>query len=222
MQFLSSSFMEESLSKFMASTGFAYLMESDGGWGYITMIFIGCFLLYLAIKHKFEPMLLVPIGFGIIVGNIPLAAVNDISIYSEGSVLNILFMGVKKVIYPPLIFMGVGALTDFTALLSNPKLILVGAAAQIGIFAAYIGAIALGFAANEAGSIAIIGGADGPTSLFVTSLLAPEMLGAIAICAYSYMALVPVIQPPIMRLLTSDKERKIKMRPSRVAVSIHI
>ncbi len=216
MQFLSSNFMEESLSKFIGTTGFATLAAADGGLGYIAMIAVGCFLLYLAIIHKFEPMLLVPIGFGIIIGNIPLEAVNDISVYSQGSVLNILFMGVKKVIYPPLIFMGVGAMTDFTALLSNPKLILVGAAAQVGIFAAYMGAIALGFGANEAGSIAIIGGADGPTSLFVTSLLAPELLGSIAICAYSYMALVPVIQPPIMRLLTSNKERVIKMRPSRV------
>ncbi|MFR9650887.1 MAG: sodium ion-translocating decarboxylase subunit beta [Rikenellaceae bacterium] len=216
MQYLSSNFMEESLSKFFATTGFNNLMEVEGGWRYLVMIAIGCFFLYLAIKHKFEPMLLVPIGFGIIIGNIPLDAVNDISIYSSGSVLNILFMGVKKVIYPPLIFLGVGAMTDFTALLSNPKLILVGAAAQVGIFAAYMGAIALGFAANEAGSIAIIGGADGPTSLFVTSLLAPELLGAIAICAYSYMALVPVIQPPIMKLLTTKNERVIRMKPSRV------
>ncbi len=213
--FLSSSFMGESLNKFLSSTGFVNLFATEGGWKYIVMILVGCFFLYLAIKHKFEPMLLVPIGFGIIIGNIPLMPGNEIGIYSEGSVLNFLYFGVRYGVYPPLIFLGVGALTDFSALLSNPKLMLIGAAAQIGIFAAYMGALALGFPANEAGSIAIIGGADGPTSIYLTGILAPEYLGAIAICAYSYMALVPVIQPPVMRLLTTEKERKIKMRPTR-------
>ncbi|MFI3318039.1 MAG: sodium ion-translocating decarboxylase subunit beta [Rikenellaceae bacterium] len=213
--FLSSSFLQESLATFYASTGFSTLFGAEGGWKYLVMIAVGCFFLYLAIKHKFEPMLLVPIGFGIIIGNIPLAAGSEIGLYSEGSVLNILYFGVRHGVYPPLIFLGVGALTDFTALLSNPKLMLIGAAAQIGIFAAYMGALALGFPANEAGSIAIIGGADGPTSIYLTGILAPEYLGAIAICAYSYMALVPVIQPPVMRLFTTEAERKIKMRPSR-------
>ncbi|MFI3248969.1 MAG: sodium ion-translocating decarboxylase subunit beta [Rikenellaceae bacterium] len=217
--FLSSSFLEESIMKFYEATGFSGLME-PGGWRYLVMIAVGCFFLYLAIKHKFEPMLLVPIGFGIILGNIPLPLENEISIYSEGSVLNLLYFGVERGIYPPLIFLGVGALTDFTSLLSNPKLVIIGAAAQIGIFVAYIGALLLGFPANEAGSIAIIGGADGPTSIFLTGILAPEYLGAIAICAYSYMALVPVLQPPVMRMLTTDAERKIKMRPSRAVSQI--
>ncbi|MFI3303571.1 MAG: sodium ion-translocating decarboxylase subunit beta [Rikenellaceae bacterium] len=214
--FLSSSFLEESVLKFVETTGFYNLFVQEGGWRYLVMIAVGCFFLYLAIKHKFEPMLLVPIGFGIIIGNIPLPALNEISIYSEGSVLNLLYIGVTKGIYPPLIFLGVGALTDFSSMLSNPKLMLIGAAAQVGIFVAYMGAILLGFPANEAGSIAIIGGADGPTSIFLTGILAPEYLGAIAICAYSYMALVPVLQPPVMRLLTTEKERMIKMRPTRV------
>ncbi len=213
--FLSSSFLGESLNDFLGSTGFAALCSQEGGWKYLVMIAVGCFFLYLAIRHKFEPMLLVPIGFGIILGNIPLMPGNEIGLYSEGSVLNFLYFGVRYGVYPPLIFLGVGALTDFSALLSNPKLMLIGAAAQVGIFAAYMGALALGFPANEAGCIAIIGGADGPTAIFLTGILAPEYLGAIAICAYSYMALVPVIQPPVMRLLTTDKERKIKMRPSR-------
>ncbi len=213
---LSTSFLQESIETFFSTTGFYNLLEAEGGWRYLVMIAIGCFFLYLAIKYKFEPMLLVPIGFGIILGNIPLPMHNEISIYSEGSVLNLLYFGVEHGIYPPLIFLGVGALTDFSSLLSNPKLMLIGAAAQIGIFVAYIGALLLGFPANEAGSIAIIGGADGPTSIFLTGILAPDYLGAIAICAYSYMALVPVIQPPVMRLLTTDKERKIKMRPTRV------
>ncbi|MFI3259560.1 MAG: sodium ion-translocating decarboxylase subunit beta [Rikenellaceae bacterium] len=214
--FLSSSFLEESILKFAETTGFYNLFVQEGGWRYLVMIAVGCFFLYLAIKHKFEPMLLVPIGFGVIIGNIPLPAINEISIYSEGSVLSMLYIGVTKGIYPPLIFLGVGALTDFSSLLSNPKLMLIGAAAQVGIFAAYMGALLLGFPANEAGSIAIIGGADGPTSIFLTGILAPEYLGAIAICAYSYMALVPVIQPPVMRMLTTEKERTIKMRPTRV------
>lgn len=214
--FLSSSFLVESITKFLGSTGVANLFVLDDGWKYLVMIAVGCFFLYLAIKHKFEPMLLVPIGFGIILGNIPFVKGDEIGIlYSHGTVIYYLNMGVKMGIYPALIFLGVGAMTDFSSLLSNPKLMVIGAAAQIGIFAAYMGALALGFPANVAGSIAIIGGADGPTSIFLTGILAPEYVGAIAICAYSYMALVPVIQPPVMKLLTTDKERKIKMRPTR-------
>ncbi len=213
---LSSSFLSDSISKFFGSTGFANLLALEGGWKYLVMIAVGCFFLYLAIKHKFEPMLLVPIGFGIILGNIPFVKGDEVGIlYSHGTVLYYLNMGVKTGIYPALIFLGVGAMTDFSSLLSNPKLMVIGAAAQVGIFAAYMGALALGFPANVAGSIAIIGGADGPTSIFLTGILAPEYVGAIAICAYSYMALVPVIQPPVMRMLTTDKERKIKMRPTR-------
>lgn len=219
LELLSSSFLEDSVSKFISETGFANLFTQEGGYKYLIMIAVGCFFLYLAIKHKFEPMLLVPIGFGIIIGNIPMEAGHAVGIYEEGSVLNYLYFGVRYGVYPPLIFLGVGALTDFSSLLSNPKLILIGAAAQIGIFVAYIGALLLGFPANEAGSIAIIGGADGPTAIFLTSRLAPEFMGAIAICAYSYMALVPVIQPPVMRLLTTQKERLIKMRPPRAVSS---
>lgn len=219
LDFLSSSFLGESVSKFVHETGFAQLFLQEGGYKYLIMIAVGCFFLYLAIKHKFEPMLLVPIGFGIIIGNIPMVTGHGIGIYEEGSVLNYLYFGVRYGVYPPLIFLGVGAMTDFSSLISNPKLMLIGAAAQIGIFAAYMGALALGFPANEAGSIAIIGGADGPTAIFLTSRLAPEYMGAIAICAYSYMALVPVIQPPVMRLLTSQRERLIKMRPPRAVSS---
>ncbi len=207
--FLTDSFFVESILGFLQKTGFANLMAAEGGYKYLIMIAVGCICLFLAIKHKFEPMLLVPIGFGIILGNVP-AGDTDLSLINET-----LYAGVKTGIYPALIFLGVGALTDFSSLLANPKLMIIGAAAQIGIFAAYIGALLLGFEANVAGSIAIIGGADGPTAIFLTGKLAPEYLGAIAICAYSYMALVPVIQPPVMRLLTTDKERKIKMRPVR-------
>lgn len=160
LDFLSSSFLGESVSKFVHETGFAQLFLQEGGYKYLIMIAVGCFFLYLAIKHKFEPMLLVPIGFGIIIGNIPMVTGHGIGIYEEGSVLNYLYFGVRYGVYPPLIFLGVGAMTDFSSLISNPKLMLIGAAAQIGIFAAYMGALALGFPANEAGSIAIIGGAD--------------------------------------------------------------
>ena len=177
--FLSTSFLGESVSKFLGETGFANLFAQEGGYKYLIMIAVGCFFLYLAIKHKFEPMLLVPIGFGIIIGNIPMVDGHAIGIYEEGSVLNYLYFGVRYGVYPPLIFLGVGAMTDFSSLISNPKLMLIGAAAQIGIFAAYMGALALGFPANEAGSIAIIGGADGPTAIFLTSRLAPEYMGAI-------------------------------------------
>jgi len=181
----------------------------------LIMILVGLFFIYLAIKHDFEPMLLVPIGFGILIGNIPFQPGNEIGIYEEGSVLNILYQGVRNGWYPPLIFLGIGAMTDFSALLANPKLMLVGAAAQFGIFGAYMIALALGFMPDQAGAIAIIGGADGPTAIFLSSKLAPNLMGAIAVSAYSYMALVPVIQPPIMRLLTTEKERKMRMKPAR-------
>ncbi len=186
-------------------------------WTNLVMIVIGIFFIWLAIKKNFEPMLLVPIGFGMLIGNIPFdtAAGLEIGIYEEGSVLNILYSGVAAGWYPPLIFLGIGAMTDFTALIANPKLMLIGAAAQFGIFGAYMVALLLGFAPDQAGAIAIIGGADGPTAIFLSSKLAPNLMGAIAVSAYSYMALVPVIQPPIMRLLTTRKERLIRMKPAR-------
>jgi oxaloacetate decarboxylase beta subunit len=179
------------------------------------MIVVGLIFIYLAIAKEFEPMLLVPIGFGIIVGNIPFTPGYQIGVYESGSVLNYLYFGVLKGIYPPLIFLGIGAMTDFSALISNPKLMLIGAAAQFGIFGAYMLALLLGFSPQEAGAIGIIGGADGPTAIFLSSKLAPELMGAIAISAYSYMALVPVIQPPVMKLLTTQKERLIRMKPPR-------
>ena len=203
-------FLGDNLHQIIANTGFANVTS-----GHLIMIGVGLFFLYLAISRNFEPMLLVPIGFGILVGNIPFSPGMEIGIYEDGSVLNYLYFGVIKGIYPPLIFLGIGAMTDFSALISNPKLMLVGAAAQIGIFATYMGALALGFTAAEAGAIGIIGGADGPTAIFLTSTLAPDLLGAISISAYSYMALVPVIQPPVMRLFTTKKERLIHMKPPR-------
>lgn len=204
------SFLTSNLEQFWNFTGFA-----NCTWPNLVMICFGLLFIYLAIKHDFEPMLLVPIGFGILIGNIPFQPGNEIGIYEEGSVLNILYQGVRQGWYPPLIFLGIGAMTDFTALLANPKLMLVGAAAQFGIFGAYMIALAIGFMPDQAGAIAIIGGADGPTAIFLSGKLAPNLMGAIAVCAYSYMALVPVIQPPVMRLLTTDKERKIKMKPAR-------
>ncbi|MDP8239722.1 MAG: sodium ion-translocating decarboxylase subunit beta [Candidatus Hatepunaea meridiana] len=186
-------------------------------WKNLIMIAIGIFFITLAIKKDYEPLLLIPIGFGILIGNIPfvLNANLRLGIYEEGSVLYYLYFGVSKGIYPPLIFLGIGALTDFSALLSNPKLVLLGAAAQVGIFLTLLGSLALGFTPQEAAAIGIIGGADGPTAIFTSSMLAPHLMGAIAIAAYSYMALVPVIQPPIMKLLTTEKERLIRMKPSR-------
>jgi oxaloacetate decarboxylase beta subunit len=205
------SFLGDNLTEFLGFTGFA-----NATWGHIIMIGVGLFFLYLGIFKKFEPMLLIPIGFGILVGNIPFTSGMQIGIYEDGSVLNYLYFGVLKGVYPPLIFLGIGAMTDFSALISNPKLMMIGAAAQFGIFAAYMAALGLGFTSAEAGAIGIIGGADGPTAIFLSSKLAPDLMGAIAISAYSYMALVPVIQPPIMKLLTTHKERVIKMRPPRV------
>lgn len=183
--------------------------------GNLAMIAVGCLFVWLAIAKDYEPLLLVPIGFGMLVGNIPHAAGMNIGVYEDGSVLSILYDGVKRGWYPPLIFLGIGAMTDFGAMLSNPRLVLLGAAAQAGIFLTFIGAIALGFGLEEAAAIGIIGGADGPTAIFLSSMLAPDRLGAIAIAAYSYMALVPVIQPPIIRLLTTKEERLIRMKPSK-------
>lgn len=205
-------FLLKNINTFWEFTGFA-----NATWQHLVMLAVGLFFIWLAIKKDFEPMLLVPIGFGILIGNIPFntTAGLEIGIYEEGSVLNILYNGVSAGWYPPLIFLGIGAMTDFTALIANPKLMLVGAAAQFGIFGAYMVALALGFAPDQAGAIAIIGGADGPTAIFLSSKLAPNLMGAIAVSAYSYMALVPVIQPPIMRLLTTKKERVIKMKPAR-------
>ena len=197
--------------------------------GHVVMIIIGLIFIFLAIKYDYEPLLLVPIGTGILIGNIPfvLDAGLQVGIYEDGSVLSYLYMGVVKGVYPPLIFLGIGAMTDFSSLISNPRLVLLGAAAQIGIFLTFLGALALGFSSPEAGAIGIIGGADGPTAIFLSSKLAnginiladgttvKNLIGPIAIAAYSYMALVPVIQPPIMKLLTSDKERKMRMKPPR-------
>ncbi len=204
------SFIGNNILQFLTDTGFAHVT-----WGHIAMIAAGILLIYLAIAKKFEPMLLLPIGFGVIMGNIPFPPGFEIGVYESGSVLNYLYFGVLHGIYPPLIFLGIGAMTDFSALISNPKLMLVGASAQFGIFGAYMAALGLGFTGAEAGAIGIIGGADGPTAIFLTSKLAPDLLGAIAIAAYSYMALVPVIQPPVMRLLTTQKERLIKMKAPR-------
>jgi len=203
-------FMGESLAQFWSYTAFANFTI-----GHLVMIAIGLFFIYLAIAKEYEPMLLVPIGFGILIGNIPFVPGLKIGIYETGSVLNYLYFGVSQGVYPPLIFLGIGAMTDFSALISNPRMVLIGAAAQVGIFGAYVLALALGFTPNEAGAIGIIGGADGPTAIFLSSKLAPDLMGAIAISAYSYMALVPVIQPPIMRLLTTKKERVIRMKTPR-------
>ena len=200
------------LINFWHSTGF-YLIGKNPG--HLLMIAVGLFFIYIAIAKDYEPLLLVPIGFGILIGNIPVLLGTKIGIYESGSVLNYLYFGVVQGIYPPLIFLGIGAMTDFSSLISNPKLLLLGAAAQVGIFITLIGALFLGFTPLEAGSIGIIGGADGPTAIFLSSKLAPHLIGPIAIAAYSYMALVPVIQPPIMKLLTSQEERRIRMKPAR-------
>ena len=204
-------FLGQAVESFWHFTGFY-----NCSWTNLVMLAVGCFFVYLAIKKNFEPLLLVPIGFGMLVGNIPFQTGMEIGIYEPGSVLNILYNGVEKGWYPPLVFLGVGAMTDFSALLANPKLMVIGGAAQFGIFGAYMIALLCGFDPLSAGCVAIIGGADGPTAIFTTSKLNPALLGAVAVSAYSYMALIPLIQPPIMRLLTTDKERKIKMKPARV------
>ena len=210
---------------FVETSGIGLFFEGDG-WKMAVMIALACFLLYLAIKKQFEPLLLLPIAFGMLLTNLPGAEmfhptlfdegqIDWYDLYKTGGILDFLYLGVKLGIYPCLIFIGVGAMTDFGPLIANPKSFLLGAAAQLGIFATFLGAKALGFEPNECGSIGIIGGADGPTSIFLTARLAPDLLGPIAIAAYSYMALVPVIQPPIMKALTTKKERMIKMTQLR-------
>jgi carboxybiotin decarboxylase len=198
------------LFEFLSQSGFANITL-----GNLVMIVIGIIFISLAIIKHYEPLLLLPIGFGAIVGNMAVVPGMSLSVYDEGSILSYLYFGVSHGIYPPLIFLGIGAMTDFSTMLSNPKLVLLGAAAQVGIFLTVIGALYLGFTPAEAGAIGIIGGADGPTAIFLSAKLAPHLLGAIAISAYSYMALVPVIQPPIMKLLTTRKERLIRMKPPR-------
>ncbi len=201
----------EKLALFLQSTGFANLALPD-----LVMMVIAFFLLYLAIWKKYEPLLLLPISFGMLLINFPLGGLMDPPSQGQiGGLLWYLYQGVALGIYPPLIFLGVGALTDFGPLIANPKTFLLGAAAQFGIFITLIGALLLGFTAQEAGSIGIIGGADGPTAIFLTANLAPELLGSIAIAAYSYMALVPIIQPPIMKALTTPEERVIVMEQLR-------
>ena len=212
-------------------SGFAALFSGfgDGGWQNLVMIIIACVLLYLAIAKKFEPLLLTGIAFGCLLTNLPNAGLYHQELWTafmnheigygtillEGGLLDFFYIGVKTSIYPCLIFMGVGAMTDFGPLLSNPKSLLLGAAAQMGVFAAFFGAVMLGFTGPEAASIGIIGGADGPTAIFLTSKLAPQLLGGIAVAAYSYMALIPLIQPPFMKLLTTSKQRKIVMVQTR-------
>jgi len=198
------------LGEFWSNTGFAL-----GDYRYLMMIIVGLIFIYLGIAKHYEPLLLVPIGFGILIGNIPVFKGLGLAIYENNSVLHYLYFGVTSGIYPPLIFLGIGAMTDFSTMLARPMLMLLGAAAQMGVFITFLGALALGFAPNEAASIGIIGGADGPTAIFLSAKLAPNLIGPIAIAAYSYMALVPVIQPPIMRLLTTREERLIQMEEPR-------
>lgn len=200
----------ELLLQFLTNTGF-YLVN----YGNIIMLAIGSLFVFLAIAKNYEPLLLLPIGFGILVGNIPFFKGFGLGIYEANSVLHYLYFGVTTGVYPSIVFLGLGAMTDFSSLLARPKLMLLGAAAQTGIWATLLSAMALGFMPKEAASIAIIGGADGPTSIFLTAKLAPHLIGPIAIAAYSYMALIPIIQPPIMRLLTTRKERIIHMPEAR-------
>ncbi|MBP9005370.1 MAG: sodium ion-translocating decarboxylase subunit beta [Candidatus Marinimicrobia bacterium] len=207
----------DSFLKILQTTGFANIQI-----GNIIMIFIGLIAIYFAITKKYEPLLLLPIGFGIIVGNIPSIPSIAIGVFdtvengaASNSVFSMIYYLVTSGIFPPLIFLGIGALTDFSSLISNPKSLLLGAAAQLGIFVTFIGALVLGFSAPEAASIGIIGGADGPTSIFLASQLAPHLLGPIAIAGYSYIALVPLIQPPVMKLLITEKEARIRMKPAR-------
>ena len=217
------------------SSGFAYIFANmaGGGWQNLVMLIIACVLLYLGIVKQFEPLLMCGIAFGCLLTNLPMGGLYHDELWQafmdpsspayhsygaimrEGGLLDIFYIGVKTSLYPCLIFMGVGAMTDFGPLLSNPKSLLLGAAAQLGVFAAFFGAVALGFKGPEAASIGIIGGADGPTAIFLTTKLAPHLLGAIAVAAYSYMALIPLIQPPIMNLLSTPEQRKIKMVQTR-------
>ena len=229
----------ETLKTLWEGSGFHSFLV-DGGWKNLIMILVSCVLLYLGIKKKFEPLLLVGIAFGCLLVNLSYFVGGDTAdalyhvdlwdnflnaehpdyhsygaIMAHGGLLDILYIGVKAGIYPSLIFMGVAAMTDFGPLISNPKSLLLGAAAQMGVFLAFFGAVCIGFTGQEAASIGIIGGADGPTAIFLTTKLAPHLLGPIAIAAYSYMALIPMIQPPIMKLLTTEIERKVKMEQSR-------
>ena len=216
------------ISEIFANSGWAQVFFAEGGWKYAVMLAVACVLLYLAIVKQFEPLLLLPIGFGMLMTNLPLDGIFHMEIFlnetnhinwemlgNSGGLADYLYLGVKLGIYPPLIFLGIGTMTDFTPLIARPSSLLLGAAAQLGIFFTFIGARLLGFTGPEAASIGIIGGADGPTAIFTTTKLAPHLLGSIAVAAYCYMALVPVIQPPIMRFLTTEKERQIVMTPPR-------
>ena len=218
----------QNISEIFANSGWAQIFFTEGGWKYAVMLVVACVLLYLAIVKQFEPLLLLPIGFGMLMTNLPLDGLFHMEIFlnetnhinwellgSSGGMADYIYLGVKLGIYPPLIFLGIGTMTDFEPLIARPSSLLLGAAAQLGIFFTYIGAKLLGFTGPEAASIGIIGGADGPTAIFTTTKLAPHLLGSIAVAAYCYMALVPVIQPPIMRALTTEKERQIIMEPPR-------
>ena len=216
------------ISEIFANSGWAQIFFAEGGWKYAVMIVVACVLLYLAIAKQFEPLLLLPIGFGMLMTNLPLDGIFHMNIFinetnhidwallgSTGGMADYIYLGVKLGIYPPLIFLGIGTMTDFTPLIARPSSLLLGAAAQLGIFFTFVGAKLLGFTNPEAASIGIIGGADGPTAIYVTTKLAPHLLGSIAVAAYCYMALVPVIQPPIMKALTTEKERRIVMETPR-------
>ena len=219
------------IAEIFAKSGWAQIFFAEGGWKYAVMIAVACVLLYLAIVKQFEPLLLLPIGFGMLMTNLPLDGIFHMDIFinstnhidwallgSSGGMVDYIYLGVKLGIYPPLIFLGIGTMTDFEPLIARPSSLLLGAAAQLGIFFTFVGAKILGFTNQEAGAIGIIGGADGPTAIYVTTKLAPHLLGSIAVAAYCYMALVPVIQPPIMKVLTTEKERQIVMTaPRRVS-----
>ena len=219
------------IAEIFAKSGWAQIFFTEGGWKYAVMLAVACVLLYLAIVKQFEPLLLLPIGFGMLMTNLPLDGIFHMDIFinstnhidwallgSSGGMVDYIYLGVKLGIYPPLIFLGIGTMTDFEPLIARPSSLLLGAAAQLGIFFAFVGAKILGFTNQEAGAIGIIGGADGPTAIYVTTKLAPHLLGSIAVAAYCYMALVPVIQPPIMKALTTEKERQIVMTaPRRVS-----
>ena len=219
------------IAEIFAKSGWAQIFFTEGGWKYAVMLAVACVLLYLAIVKQFEPLLLLPIGFGMLMTNLPLDGIFHMDIFinetnhidwallgSSGGMVDFIYLGVKLGIYPPLIFLGIGTMTDFEPLIARPSSLLLGAAAQLGIFFTFVGAKILGFTNQEAGAIGIIGGADGPTAIYVTTKLAPHLLGSIAVAAYCYMALVPVIQPPIMKVLTTEKERQIVMTaPRRVS-----
>ena len=216
------------IAEIFAKSGWAQIFFTEGGWKYAVMLAVACVLLYLAIVKQFEPLLLLPIGFGMLMTNLPLDGIFHMDIFinstnhidwallgSSGGMVDYIYLGVKLGIYPSLIFLGVGAMTDFSPLISRPSSLFLGGAAQLGVFAAFVGALLLGFNELAAAAIGIIGGADGPTAILVTKILSPALLGAIAIAAYSYMALIPMIQPPIMKLLTTKKERAIEMKQLR-------